>query len=544
MGKKVVKGAEAREALLRGVNTVADAVKVTLGPKGRNVVYNNQFNSPVIVNDGISIAKTIELEDELENIGAQLVIQASNKTNEEVGDSSTVSCLLTQAIVNEGMKNITAGANAVEVKRGMHQAAKAVCKVLDNMAKPVDTSDAIRNVATVSAGNDTYVGNLITEAIDKVGRDGIITLLESKTSETTLKVVEGMQFNSGLISHHFATDKEKGIAEYEDCAVLCADKILNNMEEMVPVLEAVAREHKPLLIIAQDVQAEVLATMVVNNIRGVLKVVAVKAPEFGEYRTNALDDIAVMTGTTLVSEELGTKLNQIRNINDLGRADKVIVTKDTCTIVRNDKAPGLEDRIALLKAKVSSHTAQNFNIKDKERLARLDGGVAVIEVGANTEVEQKERKLRIEDALNASRVAIMEGIVEGGGVALLKASQALASEEVELSGDTGVGYRAVINALPSSIKQIAENAGKSGPVIANDILSGRATGYDALTDEYVDMFEAGIVDPVKALKSAVLNATSVASMIITTETAVVEKKAEDKNAAPLGISPNPGMMMM
>ena len=328
MGKKVVTGEEARKALLVGVNTVADAVKVTLGPKGKNVVYNNSINSPVIVNDGISIAKTIELEDELENMGAQLVIQASNKTNEEVGDSSTVSCLLTQAIVNEGIKNITAGANAVEVKKGMQAAVKDACEIITNMAKPVETSEAIKHVATISAGNDDYVGSLITEAMNKVGNDGVITIAESKTSNTTLKVVEGMQFNSGLISHHFATDKEKGIAEYENCYILCADTILSKMDELVPCLEAVIRDQKPLLIIAQDIQAEVLATLVVNSLRGMIKVAAVKAPEFGEYRTNALDDIAVMTGTTLVSEQIGTKMKDIKDIMELGFADKVIVTKD------------------------------------------------------------------------------------------------------------------------------------------------------------------------------------------------------------------------
>ena len=329
MGKKVVRGEETRRALLEGVNTVADAVKVTLGPKGKNVVYNNSANNPIIVNDGISIAKTIELEDELENMGAQLVIQASNKTNEEVGDSSTVSCLLTQAIVNEGMKNITAGANAVEVKKGMMLAVDEACKLIGNMSQPVKTADSIKHVATISAGNDEYVGSLITEAMEKVGQDGVITLAESKTTDTKLKVVEGMQFNGGYISHHFTTDKEKGIAEYENCRILCVDKTLSSMEEMVSILEDVARKQNPLLIICQDIQAEVLATLVVNTIRGMLKVVAVRAPEFGEYRTNALDDIAVMTGTNLVSEELGTKLKDLKEVEDLGFADKVIVFGST-----------------------------------------------------------------------------------------------------------------------------------------------------------------------------------------------------------------------
>lgn len=537
MGKKVVNGEEARKALLVGVNTVADAVKVTLGPKGKNVIYNNSINNPIIVNDGISIAKTIELEDELENMGAQLVIQASNKTNEEVGDSSTVSCLLTQAIVNEGLKNVVAGANAVEVKKGMQKAALQACQEIDNMSKPVNTSEDIKNVATISAGNDEYVGNLITEAISKVGKDGVITLSESKTTETKLKVVEGMQFNSGYISHHFATDKEKGIAEYENCRVLCADKTLSSMEEMVPILESVAKANTPLLIIAQDIQAELLATLVVNNLRGMLKVVAVKAPEFGEYRTNALDDIAVMTGTKLVSEEIGVKMKDMRELHDLGIADKIIVTKDSCTIVRNEKATGLEERINLLKAKISAGN-DNTNIKLKERLARLAGGVAVIEVGAPTEVELKERKLRIEDALNASRVAIAEGVVEGGGVCLLKVKEHFNSFDIAEQGDVAIGFKSVINALSAPIKQIAENAGVEGSIIVSEIINKRQEGYNALTGEYGNMFEMGILDPTKALKTALLNATSVASMIITTETAVVEKVKEDKST---GLSAEPRM---
>lgn len=539
MGKKVIKGEEARKALLEGVNTVADAVKVTLGPKGRNVVYNNSVNTPIIVNDGISIAKTIELEDELENMGAQLVIQASNKTNEEVGDSSTVSCLLTQAIVNEGIKNITAGANAVEVKKGMALAAEEACKIIDNMAQPVKTSDAILNVATVSAGNDEAIGKIITDAMDKVGTDGVITIAESKTANTKLKVVEGMQFAGGYISHHFATDKEKGIAEYENCSILCADTILSKMEDLVPCLEAVARAQKPLLIIAQDVQAEVLATLVVNSLRGMLKVVAVKAPEFGEYRSNTLDDIAVMTGTTVVSEEIGTKMKDIREVGDLGTADKVIVTKDSCTIVRNEKASGLDERIELLKAKIK---AEPKNTKTKERLARLAGGVAVIEVGALTEVELKEKKLRIEDALNASRVAIAEGIVEGGGVCLLKVGETMRATSIDAPVSVRVGRQAVINALSAPIRQIAENAGKDGAVIASEILSGRQQGYNALTDEYVNMFDAGIVDPAKAMRCALSNATSVASMLLTTESAIVEKKKE-QTAMP-GMGMDPRMVMM
>lgn len=540
MGKKVVTGREAREALLTGVNIVADAVKVTLGPKGKNVVYNNNINNPVIVNDGISIAKQIELEDELENMGAQLVIQASNKTNEEVGDSSTVSCVLTQAIANEGMKNITAGANAVEVKKGMVLAAKQACEIIDKMAQPVDTAETIKRVASISAGNDEYVGDLITEAIEKVGRDGVITLGESKTSETKLKVVEGMQFNNGLLSHHFATDKEKGIAEYENCRILCADKVLGQMEEIVPVLEDVARNQVPLLIIAQDVQGEVLATLVVNNLRGMFKVVAVRAPEFGEYRTNALDDIAVLTGTQLVSEELGVKMRDVQNIGDLGIADKVIVTKDTCTIVKNGKTPALEERVNLLQAKINADP-KNTNLKLKERLARLAGGVAVVEVGANTEVEQKERKLRIEDALNASRVAIAEGVVEGGGVCLLKVGETMKSTETEFtSKDVEIGYNSVVNALSAPIKQIAQNAGTNGDVIASEIISNRAMGYDALKGEFIDMFSAGIIDPSRCMKVSLLNATSVASMLITTETAVVEKKKDEQQ----GISADPRMLMM
>lgn len=540
MGKKVIKGEAARQALLNGVNIIADTVKVTLGPKGRNVVFNKTDGTPNIINDGISIARNIELDDELENIGAQLVIQASNKTNEEVGDSSTVSCLLTQAIVQEGLKNITAGANPVEVKRGMAFAAKEACKVISNSASPVTTPEAINHVATISAGNDKSVGDLITEAMDKVGTDGVINITESKTAETTLKVVEGMQFDRGYISHHFVTDKEKGITEFENPCILCVDSTLSNMQDLVPALESTAKASKPLVIIAHDIQSEVLATLVVNNLRGVIKVCAVKAPDFGEYRRNFLDDIAVLTKTKLVSNELGVKLRDIKDVSDLGTAERVIVTKDNITIIAKDKTPALEERIELLKAKIKTDAA---NLKLKERLAKLDGGVAVIEVGAPTEIEMKEKKLRIEDAINASRVAIAEGIVEGGGVCLAKVKDALLPTNLELTQDELVGYTAVVNALVAPIKQIAENAGVDGAVVADNILSGREKGYNALTGVYEDMFEAGIVDPAKAMKCALTNAVSVASMLLTTESAVIEKKKEE-NALPAGMSLDPRMMMV
>ena len=542
MSKKIIYGEDARKALLKGVNTVANTVKVTLGPRGRNVLLKKNDGTPQIINDGVTIVSNIELEDELENLGAQLVIQASSKTNDLAGDGTTQTCVLTQAIFKEGLRAIESGANPVEVKKGIAFAVDQINKEVKAMAKPVrDSLDTIKQIATVSAGNDLTVGELIKEATERIGIDGIITLSDSKTSETNLKVVEGMQFDRGYISHHFVTDKEKGIAVYEDCYVLCVDKNLGSMQEVVGVLEAVAREQKPLLIIAHDIEGELLATLVVNTLRGIIKVVAIKAPDFGDVRTEKLNDIAVLTGGKMITEALGMKLSEVKDTSVLGKADKVTVTKENTTIVINEKPAELEEHIKLIKAKLDKASKYEAE-KLKERLAKLAGGVAVIEVGAGSEVEMREKKLRIEDALNATKASVKEGIVAGGGVALLKAGQIVGNnQKVKHTEDFSTGIKIVLNAMDAPIKQIAENAGKDGSVIANEITSGRAEGYDALTDTYTDMFEAGIIDPAAVTMTALTNAGSVASMLLTTEAGIVEKPVENKG---LNIDLNPGYMSL
>ena len=542
MAKKIIYSEDARKALLNGVNTVADAVKVTLGPKGRNVILKRNDGTPQIINDGISIAKEIELENELENAGAQLVTMASSKANDTVGDGSTQTIVLTQAIVKEGLKVVSSGANPIEVKKGINGAVEDITKAIEEMAKPIkDSPEAIKQVASVSAGNNDEIGELIKEAMDKVGADGIITMSESKTAETKLKVVEGMQFDRGYISHHFTTDKEKGVAVLEDCYVLCVDKSLGSVQEIAPVLECVAREQKSLLMIAHDIEGELLATLVVNTLRGILKVVAVKAPDYGEYRTDKLNDIAVMTGGTLITEALGIKLSEIRNTEPLGKADKVTVTKDSTTIVVDKKPEKLEEHVNLIKAKIEKASKVEKD-KLKERLAKLVGGVAVIEVGAVSEVEMREKKLRIEDALNATKASVQQGVVAGGGVTLLKASTVVGELlREDNTNDYWTGYNIVLKAMDAPIKQIAENAGKDGSVIAHEILAGRAEGYDALTDKYVNMFDAGIIDPAAVTITALKNAGSVASMLLTTECAVVEKVKEETNS---NIDMSPKFMTM
>ena len=542
MAKKIIYGEEARKALLTGVNAVADAVKVTLGPKGRNVILKKADDTPQIINDGVTVARGIELENELENAGAQLVTMASSKANDTVGDGSTQTIVLTQAIVKEGLKVVSSGSNPVEVKKGINGAVEDITKAIEEMAKPIkDSPEAIKQVASVSAGNNDEIGELIKEAMDKVGADGIITMSESKTAETKLKVVEGMQFDRGYISHHFTTDKEKGVAVLENCYILCVDKSLGSVQELAPVLECVAREQKPLLMIAHDVEGELLATLVVNTLRGILKVVAVKAPDYGEYRTDKLNDISVMTGGTLITEALGIKLSEIRSTEPLGKADKVTVTKDSTTIVVDKKPEKLEEHVNLIKAKIEKASKVEKD-KLKERLAKLVGGVAVIEVGATSEVEMREKKLRIEDALNATKASVQQGVVAGGGVTLLKASTVVGELlREDNTNDYWTGYNIVLKAMDAPIKQIAENAGKDGSVIAHEILAGRAEGYDALTDEYVDMFEAGIIDPAAVTITALKNAGSVASMLLTTECAVVEKVKEDNTA---NVDMSPKYMMM
>lgn len=536
MAKKIIFKEDARKALLAGVNAVADAVKVTLGPKGRNVILDRKFGSPQIVNDGVTIAKEIELTDPLENAGAQLIKDVSSRTNDVAGDGTTTASVLAQAIVKEGLKNVTAGANPMEIKRGISKAVEIAVEEIKKLAKNVESKEAISQVASISAGNDKYIGDLVAEAMDKVGAEGVITVEESKTMGTNLKVVEGMQFDKGYISPYFMTDAERMEAILDDAFVLCVNKKINLIADLVPVLEQVAREGRGLLLIAEDVEGEALATLVVNTMRKVLRAVAVKAPGFGDRRKAMLEDIAILTGGEMFTEELGLKLENVTT-QMMGLAKRVTVTKDNTTIVVGDEnKKAVADRIVLIKRQIEQSDSDYDKEKLQERLAKLSGGVAVIEVGAATEVELKERKLRIEDALNATRAAIEEGIVPGGGVTLIKVAKALAEKMAtcDVSGNCGsadmrTGAEILLKSLDAPLIQIAENAGERGEVIAEKVkeLSG-SEGFDALNGVYVDMFKAGIVDPAKVTRSALENAASVAGMLLTTEAAVVNE--EDKSS--------------
>ena len=529
MGKKIVYGSEARWALINGVNAVADAVKVTLGPKGRNVIIEKEYGSPQIINDGVSIAKEVELDDPIENSGAKLVIDVATKTNDLAGDGTTTSCVLTQALIREGLKQISAGSNVVDLKKGMQKAARDVAKALDNMAKPVDTAEAIAQVAAISAGNDMEVGKLIADAIEKVGKDGVITVGESKSFETTIEVSEGMQFDRGFISPYFATDPEKGEAVYDNPYVLCVNKRLGSSQEILPLLEQVARDGAPLLLICEDIEGEALAVLTMNNLRKAIKVVAVKAPDFGINRKNILEDIATLTNGKLVIDELGQKLENF-TISDLGKAERVVVTKDHTTIIVENSSDEFKQYVKVLQAKIEVEENPYEQDKMKERLAKLVGGVAIIKVGALTEVEMHEKKLRIEDALNATKAAVKEGVVAGGGTALIKAGKKLAlSIRNEAVTDSFIGYNIVLDILNEPLKQIVSNAGEEPNDIINKVRSEKSDtfGFDALECTFVDMFETGIIDPVKVTKSALLNAVSISSMLLTTEAAIV--KLPDKN---------------
>ena len=535
MAKKIVYGEESRASLIKGINAVADAVRVTLGPKGKNVIIEKEFGDPQIINDGISIAKEVELEDPIENTGAKLIIAAASKANDEAGDGSSTTIILTQAMIKEGMKNLSAGRNAVSLKNGMNRAAKEVAKILDEKAIPVNTSEAIAQVATISAGNDESVGKIIEEAMERVGRDGVITVGESKTFETTLEVTEGMQFDRGYINPYFATDPEKGEAVYENPYVLCVNRKIGSIKEILPLLTEVAKEGAALLIIAEDVEGEALATMTINKMRNLIKVVAVKAPDYGTYRKDKLEDIAILTGGVCVIDELGQKLENLTKA-DLGKAEKIIVTKDHTTIIVNEVSEKLEERIKILNAKIE--VTENAHDKEKlrERLAKLVGGVAVIKVGALTETEMQEKKLRIEDALNATKAAVKEGIVAGGGIALLEAYHEMVGRDVDgiNDEDAEMGRKIVMNALKAPITQIAENAGKSGEVVISEIRreGNCGDGYDALNDKYVNMIDEGIIDPVKVTKNALLNATSMSAMILTAEAAIVKKPEKQSMQVP------------
>ena len=538
MAKTIIFKEDARKALLAGVDAVANVVKVTLGPKGRNVILERKFGAPQIVNDGVTIAKEVELADPLENAGAQLIKDVSSKTNDVAGDGTTTASVLAQAIVSEGLKNVTAGANPMEIKKGINKAVSIAVEEIKALAKPVESKEAISQVASISAGNDNYIGGLVADAMDKVGADGVITVEESKTMGTSLKVVEGMQFDKGYISPYFINDSERMEAVLEDAFVLCVNKKINLIADLVPVLEQVAREGKSLLLIAEDVEGEALATLVINTMRKVLRAVAVKAPGFGDRRKAMLEDIAILTGGELFTEELGIKLENVTT-QMMGQAKRVTVTKDTTTIVvGDDTKQAVSERVALIKKQIEQSDSDYDKEKLQERLAKLSGGVAVIEVGAATEVELKERKLRIEDALNATRAAIEEGIVPGGGVTLIKVAKVLAEKMAKCDGkacdcssDAKTGAEILLRSLDAPLIQIADNAGERGEVVAEKVkeLEG-AMGYDALNNQYVDMFQAGIVDPAKVTRSALENAASVASMLLTTEAAIVNT-ADDKAPA-------------
>lgn len=548
MAKRIVFEEDARKALLKGIDSVADAVKVTLGPKGRNVILQKKFGSPQIVNDGVTIAKEIELQDGLENAGAQLLKEVSSKTNDVAGDGTTTASVLAQAIVREGLKNLTAGANPMSMKRGIDKAVEISINKIKDLSHPVSTKEEIAQVAGISAGNNSEIGELIAEAMDKVGHDGVITVEESKSFGTNLKVVEGMQFDKGYISPYFVTDAERMEAVLEDAYVLCVNKKINLIADLVPVLEQVARDGRSLLLIAEDVEGEALATLVVNTMRKVLRAVAVKAPGFGDRRKAMLEDIAILTGGQMFTEELGMKLENITTAM-MGVAKRVTVTKDETTIVvGNETKEAVKERVNLIKKQIEASDSEYDKEKLQERMAKLSGGVAVIEVGAATEVELKERKLRIEDALNATRAANEEGIVPGGGVALIRVQQELESRLEKLSfesDDEKSGYKILTAALDVPLRAIADNAGAKGDIVVDNVRSEKdAYGYDALLNRYTDMFAAGIVDPAKVTRSALENAASVGSMLLTTQAAVVEIPEESKAPDMSAMAGMGGMGMM
>ncbi|KJU90855.1 chaperonin GroEL [Streptococcus infantis] len=536
MSKEIKFSSDARSAMVRGVDILADTVKVTLGPKGRNVVLEKSFGSPLITNDGVTIAKEIELEDHFENMGAKLVSEVASKTNDIAGDGTTTATVLTQAIVREGIKNVTAGANPIGIRRGIEAAVATAVEALKNNAIPVSSKEAIAQVAAVSSRSEK-VGEYISEAMEKVGKDGVITIEESRGMETELEVVEGMQFDRGYLSQYMVTDNEKMVADLENPYILITDKKISNIQEILPLLESILQSSRPLLIIADDVDGEALPTLVLNKIRGTFNVVAVKAPGFGDRRKSMLEDIAILTGGTVITEDLGLELKDA-TIEALGQAAKVSVDKDSTVIVEGAGNPeAIANRVAVIKSQIETTTSEFDREKLQERLAKLSGGVAVIKVGAATETELKEMKLRIEDALNATRAAVEEGIVAGGGTALVNVISAVAA--LELEGDEATGRNIVLRALEEPVRQIAYNAGYEGSIVIDRLKNAElGTGFNAATGEWVNMIEAGIIDPVKVSRSALQNAASVASLILTTE-AVVANKPEPAAPAP---AMDPSMM--
>ncbi len=531
MAKKISYDLEARTALKAGVDKLANAVKVTLGPKGRNVVIEKKFGAPTITKDGVTVAKEIELENKLEDVGAQMVKEVASKTSDVAGDGTTTATVLAQALITEGLKNVTAGANPMSIKRGIDAAAKSVIASLQSQSKDLPDAEQIANVGSISANNDREIGEKIAEAMDKVGKDGVITVEESKTAETFLETVEGMQFDRGYLSPYFVTNSDNMEAELEDPYILIYDKKIANMKDLLPLLEKVVQTGKPVMIIAEDVEGEALATLVVNKLRGTFKVLAVKAPGFGDRRKAMLEDIAVLTGATVISEDAGYKLENA-TLEYLGTSKRVVSDKDNSTIVGGSGASdAIKGRINEIKVQIDKTSSDYDREKLQERLAKLSGGVAVINVGAATEVEMKEKKARVEDALHATRAAVEEGIIPGGGVALLRAIPSL--DKVKVDEEEAVGVDIVRRALESPLRQICENAGVEPSIIAQAIREGKNDyGYDARTGEYVNMFKAGIIDPTKVARVAVENACSIAGMILTTEAAVTELPEKDAPAMP------------
>jgi chaperonin GroEL len=540
MAKQITYGEDSRQAILRGVNRLADAVKVTLGPKGRNVVLDKKFGSPLITKDGVTVAKEIDLKDALENMGAQMVREVASKTSDIAGDGTTTATVLAQAIYREGSKNVTAGANPMEIKRGIEKAVAVVTDELKKLSKPVK-GKMIAQVGTISANSDETIGTIIAEAMDKVGKDGVITVEEAKSMETTLEVVEGMQFDRGYLSPYFVTDAERMEAAIENPLVLIHEKKISSMKDLLPILEQVAKMGKPLVIIAEDVEGEALATLVVNKLRGTLQVAAVKAPGYGDRRKAMLEDIAILTGGKAITEDLGIKLENLK-LDDLGTAKKITIDKDNTTIVEGaGKAKDIEGRVKQIRTQIDETTSDYDREKLQERLAKLVGGVAVIKVGAATETEMKEKKARVEDAMHATKAAVEEGIVPGGGVALLRAQKAV--EAIKAEGDQAVGVGIVKRALEEPLRQISANAGHEGAVVVAKVreLKVPEEGFNASAETYVNLVEAGVIDPTKVVRTALQNSSSIASLLLTTEALVSEIPEEKEDKGMAGHAPHPGM---
>jgi chaperonin GroEL len=547
MAKQVIHGEDSRAAILRGVNQLADAVKITLGPKGRNVVIDKKFGSPTITKDGVTVAKEIELKDNLENMGAQMVREVASKTSDVAGDGTTTATVLAQAIFREGVKTVAAGANPMALKRGIDKAVERATEEIKRLSKPVK-GDAIAQVGTVSANGDSTIGNIIAEAMNKVGKDGVITVEESKTMETSLEVVEGMQFDRGYLSPYFVTDPERMVASLDNPLILINEKKISSMKDLLPLLEQVAKLGKPMLIIAEDVEGEALATLVVNKLRGTLNIAAVKAPGFGDRRKAMLEDIAILTGGKVISEDLGIKLENVK-LEDLGRAKKVTIDKDNTTIVEGaGKTSDIEGRVRTIRAQIEETTSDYDREKLQERLAKLVGGVAVIKVGAATETEMKEKKARVEDAMHATRAAVEEGIVPGGGVTLVRAAKALEKFQANEDGgdaDEQIGVSIVKRALEEPLRQIVQNAGKEGAVVVERVRSEKNenVGFNAATETFEDLVKAGVIDPAKVTRTALQNAASIAGLMLTTEAMVADIPEDDKTPAPGGMGGMSGMGM-